>query len=37
MSIETYWTVAPIIGNVLTVPFWAWLIYTTRSKRQHEP
>jgi hypothetical protein len=28
MSIETYWTVVPIIGLCIVVPFWAWLRFT---------
>jgi hypothetical protein len=28
VSIETYWTVVPIVGLCITIPVWAWLRLT---------
>jgi hypothetical protein len=34
MDFATYWTIVPIIGMGLTVPFWAWLWFTRPSRRK---
>jgi hypothetical protein len=34
VSLETYWTVVPIIGLVLMIPAWGWLLWSLRHKRK---
>ena len=33
MSLQTYWTVVPLVGIALTIPFWLWLWITRPKKR----
>jgi hypothetical protein len=33
MTFQTYWTIIPLIGMALTVPFWLWLWFTRPKRR----
>jgi hypothetical protein len=33
MSLETYWTVVPVVGLCITVPVWLWLRLTRPHKK----
>jgi hypothetical protein len=37
MDAATYWLVVPIVGNVLTIPLWIWLLHdlSKRKRSQH--
>ena len=34
MSVETYWLVVPLAGLALTVPAWAWLLWSLHRRRR---
>jgi hypothetical protein len=36
MSLQTYWTVVPIVGLCITVPLWL-VLRLTRPERRHKP
>lgn len=38
MSLQTYWLVVPLVGIALTLPVWAWLLWTRRREaHDHTP
>ena len=37
MDFATYWLIVPLVGIVLTVPAWVWLLWSLRHKHRKSP